>query len=652
MGTVGIFTTFFAIFGFIMVFVGWVTRKWIGRSTDYLVAGRQINLLVNTLGVAAIGYAGTTLTLAPAFTIMGGLTKSIFMLGVAYSLTGIISYALLIAPVARRTGAHTLPEWLEIRYDRRVRFIITLVTVVAMLGITANNVLSMATIITGFTGWSIPVTILITFLIFLFFTVLGGMWAVTLTDFIQGVLCTFAIPVLVIFLLVRYGGLSFLTHNWPGGNVWTSGIAGKSFPWFSTFYPSVFVAFFLYGMALVWGSNSYWIRVSSVRSERVAKFSYLLAALILFSANGFMYPLLGAYVGAAHPEMFAPQGSAAPAAAFGIFLRDTPSVLAAYFLLTTLAASVSTSTTYYMAGSSVIVRDIYQRFVKPNAKPEDLVKPSMIVNTLFGIAALLLCFFPGGPVYLFAFATAWLAPTAVIVILGLYSKKFSTTGAFVGGLTGLIFMSVWTLLDLTKIYPLTSKFGHMVIPGLIVSVVAALIANLFGKSKYDFTVKKRTQLSDKEIEVLDIIRRGYNTMAEITDLLDIDSSKSSELVLSLEKAGAIKRASNRGSGFYTFILTDFAQNLPTRIKSEEIYGDLDIVGLNILKHVKSGSQVLADELSKTTGLNSMALSTVINSLIRRGYLSEGGIWRRIIKITQKGLEAVQRFEKGDGESAV
>lgn len=646
MGTVGIFTIFFAIFGFVMVLVGWITRKWIGRSTDYLVAGRQINLLVNIMGVAAIGYAGTTLTLAPAFTLMGGLTKSIFMLGIAYSLTGIISYAFLIAPVARRTGAHTLPEWLEIRYDKKVRFVITLVTVVAMLGITANNILSMATIITGFTKWSIPSTIFITFLIFLFFTILGGMWAVTLTDFIQGVLCTFAIPTLLIFLLVKYGGMNFLVKNWPGGNLWTTGIAGKTFPWFSMFYPSVLVAFFLYGMALVWGSNSYWIRVSSVRSERVAKFSYLWAAVILFLANGFMYPLLGAYVGAAHPEMFAPRGAAAPAAAFGIFLRDTPSVLAAYFLLTTMAASVSTATTYYMAGSSVIIRDIYQRFFKPNAKSEQLVKPSMIVNALFGLVALLLCFFPGGPVYLFAFATAWLAPTAVVVILGLYTKKFSTTGAFVGGLVGLIFMSIWTLLDLTKIYPLTNKFGHMVIPGVIVSIGAAVIANFFGKSKYDFEIQKRSKLTDDEIRVLDIIRKGYNTMSEITDLLDMDSSKSSELVLSLEKAGAIERFSNGGSGFYMFKLTDFGKTLPTKIKESEILDGVDEAGIKILEHVRGRSGILADELSKETGLNSMALATIINSLVRRGYLREGGVWRRTVSITQKGNELISKYRKG------
>lgn len=185
----------------------------------------------------------------------------------------------------------------------------------------------------------------------------------------------------------------------------------------------------------------------------------------------------------------------------------------------------------------------------------------------------------------------------------------------------------------------------MVIPGVIVSVGAAVIANFFGSSKYDFEIQKRSKLTDDEIKVLDIIRKGYNTMSEITDLLDMDSSKSNELILSLEKAGAIERFSNGGSGFYMFKVTDFGKTLPTRIKENEILEGVDETGIKILEHVRSKSMILADELSKETGLNSMALATILNSLVRRGYLKEGGIWRRTVSITQKGNELISKYRK-------
>ncbi|WP_448535887.1 hypothetical protein, partial [Pseudothermotoga sp.] len=72
---------------------------------------------------------------------------------------------------------------------------------------------------------------------------------------------------------------------------------------------------------------------------------------------------------------------------------------------------------------------------------------------------------------------------------------------------------------------------------------------------------------------------------------------------------------------------------------------IDEVGLSLLEHVKEGKPILADELSKKTGLNPMGLATVINSLVRRGYLKEGGLWRREISITEKGVEVLSRLKK-------
>ncbi|HBY57133.1 MAG TPA: sodium:solute symporter [Candidatus Atribacteria bacterium] len=651
MSGITVFGIFFVIFGVLMTFIGFVTKKWIGRSSDFIVAGREVNLIVNILGVASIGYAGTTLALSPAFTIMGGLTKSVFMLGVCYALVGIISYGIFVAPIARRSGAHTLPEWMEIRYDNRVRTIIALTAIMAMIGITANNVVSMAYILTGFTSWNLLLTITICFIIFLSFTYLGGLWAITLTDFVQGIICVFAVPLLIIVLLMKYGGWNFVASNWPGGNPLLFGISGTTFPWFSLRYPSVFVALFLYGMALVWGSNHYWIRSSSVRSDRIARNSYLWAALILFVANGIIYPILGGYVGAAYPSTFAPLGKIPPAASFGVFLKAISPVSAAYLLLTTVAASISTATATHIAGSSMIFRDIYQRIFRPNAKPEEMVTPSRVISLVFGIVCLGLCFFPGGPVYLFAFGCAWLAPSAIIVFLGMYWKRTTNKGAFIGGIIGILFLSVWTILDLTKLYPMTAKFGHMVIPGVVITFVLTVIVSLFDKSKYfgKLEEKDKIKLIDKDIKVLDCVRKGYNTMAEITDILDVDSSISNKVVGKLENGGYIKRLANCGVGFYTFELTRKGKEVfppPSSTKEEKLTEDkLDMVSLKILRYIDTNPNLVANKLIEITGLNQMANSVLIASLIRRGLLKESGMWRRIVTITQKGKEMLRKHRE-------
>jgi SSS family solute:Na+ symporter len=626
-----------------------MARKWIKGSNDFIIAGREVSLIVNILGIASIGYAGTTLTLSPAFALMGGSIKGFFMLGFCYSFVGIGSYGLFVAPIARRSGAHTLPEWMEIKFDKRVRVIVAITAIIAMIGITANNVVSMAYILAGFTEVSVLLLIIIGFLLFLGFMYVSGMWAVALTDFFQGILCIVAIPLTIITLLMKFGGFEFVSNNWPGGGDWLwTGISGGTFPWFSLRYPSVLVALILYGLALVWGSNHYWIRCSSVRSERVASHSFLWASILLVLANGIIYVLIGSYSGAAYPTVFQPIGEIAPASAFGFLIKDINPLIAAYLLITTIAASISTSTATHIAGSSMVFRDIYQRFFRPNASSADLVKPSKIITLLFGVACLILCFYPGGPVYLFAFSTAWLTPSAVALILGLYWSKVSPTGSFVGVLSGVIFLSAWTLLDLTKLYPLTAKFGHMAIPGVILTLVITVIVSLLTPEKINFLTMNKIKLDDIDNKILNSIRKGYAVMGELTDILGIDSGLTSDRLKKLEANGIIKRDSTAGSGYYLFSITEKGEEyLPQLSKKEKLlYNDyIDSDSLAIIDYVNNTTKVNASDLLKTVNMETQAISTIIASLVRRGFLKESGLIKRNIDISSKGKEMLNKYKK-------
>ena len=55
-------------------------------------------------------------------------------------------------------------------------------------------------------------------------------------------------------------------------------------------------------------------------------------------------------------------------------------------------------------------RDIYQRLINPKADAKKSLKMSKIIMLLIGVVTFVLCQFPGGPTYLFAFANCWLVP--------------------------------------------------------------------------------------------------------------------------------------------------------------------------------------------------------------------------------------------------
>ena len=71
MGNV-IFVVIFVIFCAFLLGAGLISKRWVKESSDFVLAGREISTPINVVGVIAIGFAGTTVTLAPGFTIQYG----------------------------------------------------------------------------------------------------------------------------------------------------------------------------------------------------------------------------------------------------------------------------------------------------------------------------------------------------------------------------------------------------------------------------------------------------------------------------------------------------------------------------------------------------------------------------------------------------
>ena len=151
MGNV-IFVVIFVIFCAFLLGAGLISKRWVKESSDFVLAGREISTPINVVGVIAIGFAGTTVTLAPGFTIQYGLLGGLGW-GVIYSVCGLLIFGLLYSNFVRRSGAQTLPEFLEMRYDGHTRSVVAITSVIGMCGIMANNVVSSVDNIAAFTGW-------------------------------------------------------------------------------------------------------------------------------------------------------------------------------------------------------------------------------------------------------------------------------------------------------------------------------------------------------------------------------------------------------------------------------------------------------------------------------------------------------------------
>ena len=652
-----VFVVMFIVFIAILVGCGFYAKRWVSDASDYVLAGREVSTFINMMGVIAIGFAGTTVALAPGFSIMYGLKNSMAW-GIIYGVCGLLLYGVLWGKFVRLNGAQTLPEFLEMRYSAKIRPVVAVTSVIGMCGILANNIVSCVSSIVGYTGWDTTVVTIVIFLVIITFTFISGLWAATITDFFQVCLGVIAVPLMLSLLVKRFGGFEAIAANWLNNDFMNNGIAGGTVPKLALTYPSWLNFVICFAAALVWGNNYYWMKIASCRSEKVAKKSFVLAAIILTIVFTIPFGIIGLYAGGFYPEMFVQGGGKlAATGAYGFLSSTFVPLLGSFFVVGACAASISTASTSALGASAVASRDIYQRLINPKADAKKVLKVSKFIMLGLCVLTWILCQFPGGATYLFAFANCWLVPPAILLMLGAIWPRFNNAGAFVGALAGMISMCLFTLLnDVLHIFNIGS-YIYMATAGFLITLVAAIIGSFFGKSKYygrkgwervpTATNRIDVKLDDFDKQVLGLIRLGHCYQADITDYMGVDSAKAAGSVEKLDQGGLIVRAGMTGTKFYTFSITEKGEAALGVLSGTEAEMAKDYVNpmyVELLSIVKNNPDKQA-EFVKKYGIKSMQMAAISSHLTRRGYIVEGGLFKRKLRITDKGAAIVAKYAK-------
>ena len=649
----GIFIIIFVIFCSVLIGAGVISKRWVKESSDFVLAGREISTPINIVGVIAIGFAGTTVTLVPSFTIQYGAFGGMAW-GVVYSICGLLLFALLYANFIRRSGAQTLPEFLEMRYDGKTRSVVAITSIIGMAGIMANNIVSSVDNIAAFTGWNRLLITAIIFAVIITFTFISGLWATTITDLFQVLIGVIVVPTVFFLLAGRFGWLDAIMNQWGPGNFADNGFLGEMGKLDLT-YPSLLNFIICFAAALVWGNNYYWMKIANCRSEKVARNSFVAASIILLIVFIIPLCLIGGYMGAFYPgQLTLNGGSIIPTGTYGFIASTFIPLFGAVVVISAVAASISTASTSALGASAVANRDIYQRLIDPKADAKTSLKMSKVIMLLVCVVTFALCQFPGGPTYLFAFANCWLVPPAILLGLGAVWPRFNSNGAIWGAVCGMATMAVFTLLQLTGLFDV-GEYIYLATLGLVVTLVAAIVASLFGKPKYygqtgweripTNTNRRAITLNETELKILEMLRIGHCYMADLTDALGVDSKTSGAAIEDLDQGGYIVRAGMIGSKFYTFTITSKGlEALPSLTGQEAEMAKEHLAPLYVqLLHIVAETPEKQAEFVQEKGIKSMHMSAICSHLTRCGYVVEKGLFKRKLRITAKGRSAITKY---------
>lgn len=362
--------TTLVVYAVVVIGIGLVTARWIQSSTDFMVAGRGVSWPLQGVGMTSIIVAGTTAASLGALGYTAGYVAHWWITGWVLA---VVLGAFSVAPFARRTGAATITEWLEVAFDGNVRVLAGVALAVGLFFSPLANILGGGVVVSGLLNVPVETMIVVVGAIALVYLVLGGLWAAVFSNLVQYVLFTFAFIIAIVYVLLTTDGLRLMSENLPAS--YFSPIPHGPVPGIDWTAGSAFGLFFLM-FALAFG-GTYWHRAASSRSAREARRSWLFGAA-LAAPFAVVMPLAGMYVRAQGVELADPQQ------AFGVLMAQLPVFLAALVLTGIIAATMSTVEAGVVAGIAILYRDVLQK----QPRIARLLQEQWTVHTVRGLTFL------------------------------------------------------------------------------------------------------------------------------------------------------------------------------------------------------------------------------------------------------------------------
>ena len=275
-------------------------------------------------------------------------------------------------------------------------------------------------------GFPIEAAIVVSGLVIICYTFLGGLKATLVADFIQFFVLTAIVVVLPFFCLGRVGGLSGFVERAPEG----------FFALFTGKYTWLYLLVFFYAQFLELSTSWSMVqRFYTTRSEGDARKSgWLVSALLFFGPPLFFFPAMAARI--FHPGI----PDADLNGVYAIVCREVlPVGLMGLVIAGMFSATMSTLAGFYNAIASVVTNDFYVRVLNPSASAKRQMAIARLSTFLAGALVIGLTFVMRsvqGANDLFDVTNQLFSvfgnPIAVPVLAGLLVKRFSRFSGFAG----------------------------------------------------------------------------------------------------------------------------------------------------------------------------------------------------------------------------
>ena len=472
-----------------MLVIGFYFSKKSNTTHDFYLGGRKLGPFVTAMSAEASDMSSYLLMGLPGLAYLTGVCDTFWTIA-GLALGTYVNWLIVAKRLRKYTvicnNSITIPDFFANRYrDKKVlKCVSAMIIIIFFVPYTASGFAACGKLFNSLFGINYMTAMIISAIVIIAYTSLGGFLAASTTDFIQSIIMTVALAIVVFYGIDSVGGMDQVIAN------------AKDLPGYFSFnssYNAATNSANQYGIitiisTLAWGLGYFGMPHILLRfmaiddpenvklSRRIASTWVVIsmAAAILIGIIGFSMStegILGAY-GSFDSETIIVQISTVISKHGFIF-----AIVAGIILAGILASTMSTSDSQLLAASSSVTENMLDGVfgIKLSEKKKVIVARATVI--VISIIAIFLASNPKSNVFqIVSFAWAGFGATfGPVMLFALFWKRSNKYGAIAGMLSGGIMIFLWKYV----VRPLGGALDiYELLPAFIVACIFIVVVSL------------------------------------------------------------------------------------------------------------------------------------------------------------------------------
>jgi solute:Na+ symporter, SSS family len=439
----------------------WAARK-VKTLDDYMLAGRSLPLTLSSTAMFATWFGSETVFGASSQFLEGGLYSVIEdPFGAALCL---VLFGLFFVRKLYDLNLLTLGDFFRKRFGKHAELTASIFLGPPYLGYIAAQLVAMGLIMNVVTGMQVWEGIVISAAVVTLYTYIGGMWAITLTDFIQTIIIIGGLLVLAISMGIKSGGVATVLASAPEGTF--RFLPALQFKEIVTWI----AAWAVLGLGSIPSQDVFQRSMSSNSATTAVRSCFIAAGMYLSIA---MLPLfISLCVKYLYPN---PVEGDSQLTLPTMVLKHTSLPVQILFFGSLLSAIMSTTSSVLLAPAAIISENLIKPLSRNRLSNKQILSVTRIFILIFSVLATIMACMRSN-IYELVSESSILSLVSLFAPLtfGLYWKRSSKTGAIASMVIGML---SWIIFEFYE------TDWPTLIPATMLSIGAMIVGSIFWPDK-------------------------------------------------------------------------------------------------------------------------------------------------------------------------